>query len=167
MYELCNIFLKLCNTYQVRGDDLYSMKIHSRVYYQKMKIMIFLVALTIPLMSGIMFTDYQPSTQKKEDAQANVQDAKQDLNEAQKDTNAVVQKVANTKEWKTFNKSDFELKFKANEMRITKLNVKIRKSAELFYEFYLQKIANLEKENRFLKARLEAYEKSRSNLGSI
>jgi len=81
MYELCNIFLKLCNTYQVRGDDLYSMKIHSRVYYQKMKIMIFLVALTIPLMSGIMFTDYQPSTQKKEDAQANVQDAKQDLND--------------------------------------------------------------------------------------
>ena len=118
-------------------------------------------------MSGIMFTDYQPSTQKKEDAQANVQDAKQDLNAAQKDTNAVVQKVANTEEWKTFNKSDFELKFKANEMRITKLNVKIRKSAELFYEFYLQKIANLEKENRFLKARLEAYEKSQSKIGSI
>ena len=132
-----------------------------------MKTMIFLVALTIPLMEGIMFTGYQSSTQKKEAVQAKVQDVKQDLNAAQKDTNAVVQKVANTEEWKSFNKSDFELKFKANEMRITKLNVKIRKSAELFYEFYLQKIANLEKENRFLKARLEAYEKSRSNMGSI
>ena len=128
--------------------------------------MIFLVALTIPLMSGIMFTDYQSSTQKEEAARAKVQDVKQDLNAAQKDTNAVVQKVATAKEWKTFNKSDFELKIKKNEMRITELNVKISKPAELFDAFYLQKIANLEKENRFLKSRLDAYEKSQSNLGS-
>src|SRR5450759_44099 len=132
-----------------------------------MKPMIFLVALTIPLMSEIMFTDYQSSTQKKEAVQAKVQDVKQDLNAAQKDTNAVVQKVATAKEWKTFNKSDFELKIKKNEMRITKLNVQMRNPSELFDEFYLQKIANIEKENRFLKARLEAYEKSQSNMGSI
>jgi hypothetical protein len=128
-----------------------------------MKIMIFLVALTIPLMAGIMFTGYQSSTQKKEDAQVKVQDAKQDLNAAQKDTKAVVQKVATIGEWKTFNKSEFELKIKANEMRITELNVKINKSAELFDAFYVTKIANLEKENRYLKARLEDYEKSQSN----
>ena len=131
-----------------------------------MKIMIFLVALTIPLMSGIMFTDYQSSTQKEEAAGAKVQDAKQDLNAAPKDTNTVVQKVATAEEWKTFNKSNFELKIKKNEMRITELNVKISKPAELFDAFYLQKIANLEKENRFLKSRLDAYEKSQSNLGS-
>jgi hypothetical protein len=118
-------------------------------------------------MAGIMFTGYQSSTQKKEAAQAKVQDAKQDLNTAQRDTNVVVQKVATIEEWKTFNKSDFELKIKANEMRISELNVKIRKTAELFDAFYLKKIANLEKENRFLKARLEAYEKSQSNMGSI
>ena len=35
-----------------------------------MKIVIFLFALTIPLISGIMFTCYQSSTQKKETAQA-------------------------------------------------------------------------------------------------
>ena len=118
-------------------------------------------------MAGIMFTGYQSSTQKKEAAQAKVQNAKQDLNAAQKDTNAVVQKVATAKEWKTFNRSDFELKIEANEIRITELNVKIRKTAELFDAFYLKKIANLEKENRFLKARLEAYKKSQSHLGSI
>ena len=118
-------------------------------------------------MAGTIFTSCQSSIQKQDAAKAKVQDAKQDLNAAQKDTNAVVQKVAITEEWKTFNKSDFELKFKANEMRITELNVKIRKPAELFDAFYLQKIANLEKENRFLKARLEAYEKSQSKMGSI
>jgi hypothetical protein len=116
-----------------------------------MKIMIFLVALMMPLVVGI---------------QAKGQDAKQDLNAAQKNTNAVAQKEQTAEEWKTFNKSDFELKIKANEMRITELNVKMRKPAELFDSFYVKKIANLEKENRFLKAGLEAYEKSQSNISS-
>jgi len=130
-----------------------------------MKIVIFLFALTIPLMSGIMFTGYQSSTQKKETAQAKVQGVKQDLNAAQKDTNAVVQKEATAEAWKTFNKREFELKIKTNEIRITELNIKIRKTAELFDAFYMKKIANLEKENMFLNTRLEAYEKSLSNVG--
>ena len=115
-------------------------------------------------MAGIMFPGYQSSTQKKEDAQTKVQDARQDLNAAQKDTNAKVQKVATDKEWKTFNKSNFEQKIKANERRITKLNVKLGKPSELFDGFYTEKIANLEKENEFMKSRLEAYSKSQSNL---
>ena len=125
--------------------------------------MIFLLTFTIPLMAGKMFTGYQSSTQKKDAVQIKVQDAKQDLNAAQMDTNAIVQKVTTDKEWKNFNKSEFELKLKANEIRITELNVKIQKPAELFDAFYVHKIANLEKENRFLKARLGAYEKSQSN----
>jgi hypothetical protein len=129
-----------------------------------MKIMIILAALMIPLMAGIMFPGYQSSTQKKEAVQTKVQDAKQDLNAAQKDTNAIVRKVATAKEWKTFNKRNFELKIKANERRITKLNVKLGKPSELFDGFYTEKIANLEKENGFMKARLEAYSKSQSNL---
>ena len=117
-------------------------------------------------MAGIMFTGYQLSTQKKEAAHTKVQDANQDLNVVQKDTNAAVQKVATAEEWKTFNKSEFELKIKTNEMRITELNIKIRKPAELFDTFYVKKIANLEEENRFLKVRLEAYKKSQSKMGS-
>jgi hypothetical protein len=131
-----------------------------------MKIMIFLVALTIPFMAGIMFTGYQLSTQKKEAAHTKVQDANQDLNVVQKDTNAAVLKVATAEEWKTFSKSEFELKIMTNEMRITELNIKIRKPAELFDTFYVKKIANLEEENRFLKVRVEAYKKSQSKMGS-
>jgi hypothetical protein len=128
-----------------------------------MKIMIFLVVLTIPFMAGKMFTGNLSTTLKKDVAQATVLQARQDLNAAQEDTNGAVQKVITAKEWKNFNKSEFELKIKTNEIRITELNVKIQKPAELFDAFYAQKIANLEKENRFLKARLEAYEKSQSN----
>ena len=52
-------------------------------------------------------------------------------------------------------------------MRIIELNVKIRKPGELFDPSYAKKIANLERENRFLKGRLEAYEKHRSNIQLI
>lgn len=97
--------------------------------------MIFLVAMTIPLMAGIMFTGYQSSTQKKVTAQAPAKMVV--LNEAQK--------------------REVELKIKTNEIRITELNVKIQKPTELFDTFYLKKIANLEKENRYLKTRLEAF----------
>ena len=128
--------------------------------------MIFLAALTIPLMAGIMLTGYQSSTQKKEAVRTKMQDVNKDLNAVQKDTNSAVQKVITAEEWKTFSKSDFELKIKSNEMRIIELNIKIRKTAELFDTFYVKKIANLEEENRFLKSRLVAYEKSQSKMGN-
>ena len=102
----------------------------------------------------------------RETAQAKVQDAQQDSTAAKKNTYKVSQKEETAEEWKKFNKSDFELKIKANEMRITELNVKIRKTGELFDSFYANKIANLEKENRFLKGRLEAYEKYQNNIVS-
>ena len=69
---------------------------------------------------GIMVSGYLSSTQKKEDAQAKVQDARQELNTAQKDANAAAQIVATDEEWESFrNKS--ELKIKANEIRITRV----------------------------------------------
>jgi hypothetical protein len=128
-----------------------------------MIILIFLVAFTIPQMGGIMVTGYQSSTQQQDSARIKVQDVKQDSIAVKKDSNAVVQKVSATEEWKSFNKREFELKIKANEKRITKLDAKIRKPAELLDPFYLQKIVNLEKENRFLKSRVEAFNRSQGN----
>jgi hypothetical protein len=99
-----------------------------------MKKMIFFVALMMPLMAGTMFTGYQSSTQKKGSAQTPAKMVA--VNAAQK--------------------SKFELKIKANEIRINELNVKINEPKEIFDTFYVKKIANLEKENRYLKTRLEA-----------
>ena len=131
-----------------------------------MKLMIFSVALSIPLMSGIMYTGYNSSTHMKEPLMVERQDVKQDLTAAKKNTYKVSQKEETAEEWNKFNKSDFELKIKANEVRIIELNVKIRKPGELFDPLFAKKIANLEKENRFLKGRVEAYEKYRNNLVS-
>lgn len=117
-------------------------------------------------MLGIMVSGYLSSTQEKEVAQAKVQDAKQKLNTAQKDSNATTQIVATAEEWETF-RNEAELKIKANEIRITELNVKMNKPGEIFDATYRKKITNLEQQNKELRARLVAYEKSQSNIGSI
>ncbi|MBK7712629.1 MAG: hypothetical protein IPN67_03600 [Bacteroidales bacterium] len=131
-----------------------------------MKNIALLVVLMIPLMAGKV-TDYQSSIQEKVTSQTKVQDSIQDLTAAQKNTNIVSQKEATAEEWKKFNKSDFEIRIMSNEERISELNERIRKPAEIFDSFYMKKIANLEKENRFLKGRLEAYEKHQTEIGSL
>lgn len=97
--------------------------------------MIFIVAFIIALMAGLKVAGQQSSTGKKESAQAPAKMVAVNVEQ----------------------KSRFELKIKTNEIRINKLNVKITKPAEIFDPFYLKKIANLEKENRYLKTRLEAF----------
>ena len=114
-------------------------------------------------MVGIMVSGYLSSTQKKEDAQAKVQDARQELNTAQKDANAAAQIVATDEEWESF-RNESELKIKANEIRITELNLKMKKPGDIFDAIYEKKIANLKQQNREIRARLAAYEKSKSNM---
>ena len=115
-------------------------------------------------MAGIMFTGYNSLPQKQKAAQTKMQEVKPVLNAAHKNTYVVSHQEATAEEWRKFNKNDFELKIKANEMRISELNEKIRKSSGLFDSFSYEKIGKLEKENRFLKGRLEAYEKFQSNI---
>ena len=131
-----------------------------------MKIMIYFAVLTIPLMVGTMFTGYWLSTRKHKDAQTNMQDTRQDLNASQKDTNTIAQKAITPEEWKTF-QSECELKIKANEIRITEFNVKMKKPGEIFDALYEKKIANLEQQNKEIRARIESYEKIQSNLKSF
>jgi DNA repair ATPase RecN len=131
-----------------------------------MKKIIFILTVTITIMAGTIFTSCQSSIQKQEAAQAKVRDAKQDLNAAQKDAKAAAQVVATAEEWKAF-RSESELKIRDNEIRITELNVKMKKPGEIFDALYAKKIANLEQQNKDMRARLEAYEKSQSNWESF
>jgi DNA repair ATPase RecN len=131
-----------------------------------MKKNIFILAVTITIMAGTIFTSCQSSIQKQEAAKAKVRDAKQDLNAAQKDANAAAQVVATAEEWKAF-RSESELKIRDNEIRITELNVKMKKPGEIFDAIYEKKITNLEQQNKEMRARLVAYEKSQSNWESF
>jgi len=95
-----------------------------------------------------------------------VQDARQDLNAAQKEANEIGQELATAEEWATF-KSESEVKIKENEIRITEITVKMKKPGEIFDELYEKRIADLEQQNKDLRARLIAYEKSQSNWESF
>jgi chromosome segregation ATPase len=131
-----------------------------------MKKVIFILAMTTTFMTVTIFTGCQSSTQKQEAAQAKVKDARQDLNEAQKNANEVAQKAATAEEWKTF-KRESELKIKNNEIRIAELKIKLKNPGEIFDALYENKIIKLEQQNKDVKAKLEAYEKSQSNWESF
>lgn len=113
-------------------------------------------------MAGIMFTGYFSSTQKQKAAQTKMLYAKGDLIAAQEDANEIVQNAATAEEWNTF-RSESELKIRDNEIRITELNVKLKKTAEILDVLYEKKIAILELQNKDMKARLEAYERIQSD----
>jgi len=117
-------------------------------------------------MAGTIFTSCKSSVQKQEAARDKVQDAKKDLNEAQKDANAAAQVVATAEEWEAFRK-EAELKIRENEIRITELNAKMKKPGVIFDELYAKRIAELEENNKEMRVRLLAYEKSQTNWESF
>ena len=131
-----------------------------------MKKIIYLAALTILLLAGIIFTGYWLSTQNQKAAQTKVEYANQDFIAEQEDANAAAQVAATPEEWITF-RSESELKIRDNEIRITEINVKTKKPGEISDALYKNKIAILELQNNDMKAKLEAYEKIQSNWGAF
>jgi len=117
-------------------------------------------------MAGTIFTSCQSSVQKQEAARDKVQDARQELNAAQKDANAANQVVATAEEWEAF-RNESDLKIKANETRVTELNVKMKKPGEILDATYEKRITNLEQQNSEMRAKLVAYDKSQSNWDSF
>lgn len=131
-----------------------------------MKKKIFILVVTSIFVAGTVFTGCQSSTQKQEAAQIKVQDAREDLNSAKKDAYKADQIVATAEEWKTF-RSESELKINENEIRINELKLKMNKPGEILDPLYSQRIATLEQQNKDIRAKLYAYEKSQSNWESF
>jgi hypothetical protein len=127
-----------------------------------MKKTLFILVVTSIFIVGTIFTGCQSSTQKKEAAQLKVQEAREDLNSAKKEANEAVQIVATAEEWNTF-RSESEIIINANEIRIAELKLKMNKPGEILDPLYSKKITTLEQQNKDLRAKLYAYEKSQSN----
>ena len=130
-----------------------------------MKKIIFILALAIPLTAGIIFTGYRSSTQKQKAAQYKDPYANRDFNAAML-ANTVAEKQINSEEWMTF-KSESERKIRNHEIRIAELNLEIKNQGEKSDALYRKKIANLEQQNKFMKAMLENFEKGPSNWESF
>ncbi len=132
----------------------------------KIKKTIFILVVTIPLAAGIIFAGYRSSANKPNAAQNNILLSDRELNAKQNVANIVAGKPMNTEEWITF-KNESELKIKNYEIRITELNGEIKNQGEKYEALYKRKVAYLDQQNKFMKARLESYEKGPNNWESF
>jgi uncharacterized membrane-anchored protein YhcB (DUF1043 family) len=125
------------------------------------------IQLVIPVfIAGTILFSCQSPRQKQEATQLKVQEARKDLNSAKKDANEAAMVVATAEEWNTF-KSESELKINENEIRIKELKLKLNKPGEILDPHYSKRIADLEQQNKDLRAKLYSYEKSQSNWESF
>jgi len=132
----------------------------------KIKKIIIILVLAIPLTAGIIFTGYRSSANKLNAAQTNNLLTDRELNSKLNVANITTGKLLNAEEWTTF-KNESELKIRNHEIRIVELKSEIKNLGELSGALYKKKVAYLEQQNKFLKARLESYEKGPSNWESF
>jgi outer membrane murein-binding lipoprotein Lpp len=127
-----------------------------------MKTTIYNLTIAAAIMVGGIFTGCDSSAQKVDDAQADVQEAKQDLKSAQNKANEQAEKEARDEEWRIF-KADAEVKIANNESRISELRGKINSSGKTMSSVYENRIKTLEDQNKELRNRIYSYESNQSD----
>ena len=115
---------------------------------------------------GSFLSACQSNTEKEDDANKKLEDAQQELHDVKQDANEAAHKEASAEEWKTF-KNETEQKINDNEVRINQLKIKKIKSDKILDPLYEGKIDMLEKKNIYLKAKMDAYEKGRTDWESF
>ena len=130
-----------------------------------MKKTIFTVAFAT-FLAVISFTSCNSEQDKVANAENKVEDAKQDLNEVIKDSVIKAQKATIHEEWVIF-KNVAEVTIKNNEIRISDLKSKMKKTGVTADVVYSQKIENLEQQNHNLKVKIDNYDKNHSDLESF
>lgn len=123
-----------------------------------MKKRILILALSIPLTAGIIFTGYRTSAQKQKAVRTNILNTNEVL--------VTAQEPEETEEWISF-RQESELKINGHEKQIAELKRNIENNKELFDEVYRKKVAILGEKINFIKARLEIYDKSPGNWESF
>lgn len=102
------------------------------------------------------------AAEKEADAATKVENAKEDLSDAKQETITEAQAEASDAEWKIF-KNNAETTIKNNEIRIAALRVKMTKSGQKMDAEYARRIDAMQTQNESLKARIDKYDKERSN----
>lgn len=120
----------------------------------------FLIA--IMLAAGTIFSGCQSAEKKEENANEKVQDAEQELMQAQQKADAQAAKAVNDEEWRAF-KIDAQEKINKNEARIVELKTKKQKPGKMLDSLYEKRIETLVQKNNELKAKIDAYEMEHSD----
>jgi len=126
-----------------------------------MKSTLFTHVLATTMLASLLLTGCQSSTSKEEAANAKVDEAQQELREAQQDADIEAQKVATADEWNAF-KTESEIKISEYEIRIKALKDQIKKPGKTFDDLYKKRIEQLEQKIADLKTRMNDYENNQS-----
>lgn len=112
--------------------------------------------------SGMILLSCQTTKEKEEDAKENVQDAKHELADVKEDIKSDSVKAVQVEEWKIF-RNDSEARIRSNDIRIAALKKKMEKPGNKLDAKYPETIMVLEKKNKELTERMDAYEKNQSD----
>jgi chromosome segregation ATPase len=122
----------------------------------------FQFAIIAMIVSGVFITSCQTPSEKVADAKANVVAAKEDLKDMQKEASTAAMEEANNEEWQLF-KMESEAKIRENEVSITQLKAKMKTSGKNLDSMFEKNIEALEEKNKSLNAKIESYDKNRSD----
>ena len=126
-----------------------------------MKKTVLIIAITSIAIASVNY-GCKTSSEKVDDAQIKVMDAKTDLKTVQKDSLTDAQKAANVEQWKIF-RNESQVKIKNNEIRISALKIKIKNEGVDYNSEKAKRIDSLEIKNKELAIRMENYEKGKSD----
>ncbi|MCC6410821.1 MAG: hypothetical protein IT270_04130 [Saprospiraceae bacterium] len=118
--------------------------------------------LAVPFLTGLILTGCQTSAEKVQDKRENVTEAKQELNEEKAEAYAEQQQEANEAAYKSY-KIESDARIDANETMISDIKADMRKAGKKMDKEYEQQIDALEKKNKDLRQRLNAYNARKQN----
>ncbi|HQR94110.1 MAG TPA: hypothetical protein PLK14_13660 [Sediminibacterium sp.] len=124
-----------------------------------MKQPITILYLACMLIGGISFNGCKTPDQKVNDAQIQVENAKENLEKVEDKAAVAEIKAANAEEWKIF-KNESEAKIKTNEIRISELKSKIKRSGYPMDDLNAKRVDTLEMQNRKLQSKVDDYNKT-------
>jgi chromosome segregation ATPase len=116
--------------------------------------------------SGMILISCQSTTEKEEKATEEVQEAKHELADVKKDIRADSVEAVKTEEWRIF-RNEADARIRSNDIRIAALKRKMEKPGNKMDTDYPQSILDLEKKNKDLQDRMNAYEKNQSDWESF
>lgn len=131
-----------------------------------MKKTIYSIAVSIVFAVGLVISSCNSPSNKAAKANENVEEAKDELNEAKAEAELQQQKAATAEEWKAF-KSDSEVKIKENETRIAEIKAKMMKPGKALDSMYQKRINALEEKNNNLRIKVNTYETNQSDWESF
>lgn len=131
-----------------------------------MKRPVFAIHMVLILIFGTIFTGCESSAQRENDAYEQNYNSRRRQEAMRRDSGAVILAGVSTVEWEKF-KAETASRIKGNEILITDLKMRIKRSGKKSDMVFEKWVYILEQKNKFLKERIRAYPEIQSDWESF